>query len=74
MNYERNGQKMTASIQRDEIKIPDVPYQGLIDNEIGYIKLTSFTQTASEEVGKAIRYLEQSNLVGLESFKRIIEH
>ena len=27
----------------------------------------------SEEVGKAIRYLEQSNLVGLESFKRIID-
>ena len=27
----------------------------------------------SEEVGKAIRVLEQSNLAGLESFKRIID-
>ncbi len=27
----------------------------------------------SEEVGKAIRYLEQSNLAGLESFKRVID-
>ena len=27
----------------------------------------------SEEVGKTIRYLEQSNLAGLESFKRVID-
>jgi C-terminal processing protease CtpA/Prc len=40
------------SLTREEIKIPDVPYKGIIDpvNKVGYIKLNSFTQTAGQEV------------------------
>ena len=39
-------------LTREEIKIPDVPYKGMIDpvNKVGYIKLNSFTQTAGQEV------------------------
>jgi carboxyl-terminal processing protease len=48
-----NGKQETIAFTRDEIKIKDVPYHGMIDNEIGYIKLTSFTQTAHSEVLKA---------------------
>ena len=38
----------THTLTREEIKIPDVPYKGMIDqaNKVGYIKLNSFTQTA----------------------------
>lgn len=43
----------TAEVTRDEIKLPDVPYSGMVEEGIGYIKLNSFTQTASKNVKKA---------------------
>jgi carboxyl-terminal processing protease len=46
---------------REEIKIPDVPYKGMIDpaEEVGYIKLNSFTQTAGQEVRNAMKELKE---------------
>ena len=46
---------------REEIKIPDVPYKGMIDpvNKVGYFKLNSFTQTAGQEVRTAIKELKE---------------
>ena len=41
-----NVGKKTISVTRDEIKLPDVPYSGMINASTGYIKLNSFTQTA----------------------------
>lgn len=48
------------TLTREEIKIPDVPYKGFIDpvNKVGYIKLNSFTQTASQEVRNAFKELK----------------
>jgi carboxyl-terminal processing protease len=54
----RDGKELNLPITRDEIKIPDVPYAGILTNNIGYIKLNSFTQTASEEVIKAFKDLK----------------
>ncbi|MCB0477330.1 MAG: S41 family peptidase [Crocinitomicaceae bacterium] len=62
VEFERNGEKMSTNITRDEIKIPDVPYTGMLDDEIGYVKLNSFTQTASGEVGKAIKDLRKQGM------------
>jgi carboxyl-terminal processing protease len=45
---------LTIPITRDEIKLPDVPYSGMLDETTGYIKLNSFTQTASSDVKKAL--------------------
>jgi carboxyl-terminal processing protease len=45
------------SIVRQEIKVKDVPYYGMINNEVGYIKLTGFTQTAGNEVKEALNNL-----------------
>lgn len=47
----------TAEVTRDEIKLPDVPYSGMVDEGIGYIKLNSFTQTASKNVKEAYESL-----------------
>lgn len=55
------GEK-TFEIERDEIKLKDVPYAGILKDDIGYIKLNSFTQTASEEVKKAYNLLEQQGM------------
>lgn len=45
-------------ITRDEIKIPDVPYAGILENKIGYVKLNSFTQTAASDVKSAIEKMK----------------
>ncbi|MBW6460432.1 MAG: S41 family peptidase [Bacteroidales bacterium] len=51
---ERAGQKpMQVKVVREEIKIPNIPYYGMLYNNIGYIKLSNFTQQAGNEVKKA---------------------
>jgi len=58
----RNGTESTLhTLVREEIKIPDVPFKGIIDveNGVGYIKLNSFTQTAGQEVRNAIKELKE---------------
>lgn len=50
--------KKKITIARDEIKIPDVPYFGMLKGEVGYVKLNSFTQTASADVKNAIQKLQ----------------
>jgi carboxyl-terminal processing protease len=48
------------TLTREEIKIPDVPYMGMVDpvNKVGYLKLNSFTQTAGQEVRNAVKELK----------------
>ena len=45
-------------VVREEVKIQDVPYFGMLNNEVGYIMLNSFTETASKEVTKAFKDLK----------------
>ncbi len=59
VEIERKGEgKKKITISRDEIKIPDVPYFGMLKDQVGYVKLNSFTQTASADVKKAIQKLQ----------------
>ena len=62
LEVERAGKPMSFTITRDEIQIPDIPYAGLIDARTGYISLSSFTQTASEEVKKNILALQAKGM------------
>lgn len=52
----RPGQKenLKFKIQREKIKISNVVYQGLVDGDIGYIKLDDFTPGAAKEVEDAV--------------------
>ncbi len=45
------------TILREEIKINNVPYYGIIKNNVGYIRLSGFTKGASEEVKIALNDL-----------------
>lgn len=56
------GKQEVVKIVRDEIKVPDIPYAGMLNNEIGYIKLSSFTQTASSEVRKNFLELKEKGM------------
>jgi carboxyl-terminal processing protease len=63
MEIERpNEGKKTLNLTRDEIKIPDVPYSGIIKDKVGYIKLNSFTQTAHADVLKAFERLKSEGM------------
>jgi carboxyl-terminal processing protease len=53
--------KPTASefaVTRESIKTPDVPHFQLLENNVGYIKLDEFTQTASEDVKTSFNTLK----------------
>lgn len=52
---------MTISLTREEIKVPNVPYHGMINEEIGYLTLTTFTQKAGANVGDALKKLKEEN-------------
>lgn len=56
----------TYTFNREEIKINSVAYSGMLDNNIGYIKLISFTENASKEVQDALLNLKKNpNLKGV---------
>lgn len=61
----REGEKepLEKTVMREEIKINSVPYFGMLDNEIGYIRLTGFTDNAGGEVRDALMELKSKNNV-----------
>jgi len=61
---EKEGKKI-ISVTRDEIKLADVPYAGMLNSTTGYIKLNSFTQTASSEVKTAFTSLQGQGMKNL---------
>jgi carboxyl-terminal processing protease len=62
LELERVGhdKPLTINITREKIVLDAVPYYGMLNEQIGYIRLTSFTQTASAEVKKALLSLKQN--------------
>ena len=49
---------LELSVTRESIKTPDVPHFQLLENNVGYIKLDEFTQTASEDVKNSFNDLK----------------
>ena len=52
------GGHKTFKVTREEIKLPDLPYSGMLSNNIGYVKLSSFSQTAFNSVKQAFDELK----------------
>ncbi len=59
----REGEKdlIEKSVTREEIKINNVPYSGIIGDDVGYIRLTGFTENAGMEVKNALTDLKAKN-------------
>ena len=51
---------MSFTLERRKVKVPDVPYQGMLTDKTGYLALNSFTKTASMNVRKALLNLTDS--------------
>ncbi len=63
LKISRQGKEMSFTFAREEIKMPSVPYYGFVSENIGYIKLNSFTQTAAKEVLDAYNALQKQGTV-----------
>lgn len=57
---------LTFTLTREEIKIQNLPYYGIVQDSIGYIKLDRFSRQSGEDVKMAIRELRnRADLAGL---------
>ncbi|MCK5846569.1 MAG: S41 family peptidase [Bacteroidales bacterium] len=50
-----------VSLKREDIKVNDVPYFGMLQDSIAYVKLTSFRKTAAKEIMAALDSLNNAN-------------
>jgi carboxyl-terminal processing protease len=58
--------EMTVTLTREEIKIKNVPFYGVVRDGIGYIRLNSFTERAGMEVRNAmIAMIAKNKIEGL---------
>lgn len=58
VTYVRQGETKTATVTREAVEANAVPLYRMIDETIGYIALSKFTATASNEVKLALRELK----------------
>lgn len=67
VKIERPGVKkpMDIKLVRENIQIPSVPYYGMQDDKVGYIKLTGFKDKSAQEIKKAFLDLKQQGATSL---------
>ncbi|MCR4828997.1 MAG: S41 family peptidase [Bacteroidales bacterium] len=58
LKLERDGKVFERTLTRAEIKLPNVPYYGMLPGDIGYVKLDEFTQDAAKNVRTAFKELK----------------
>lgn len=59
------GKTMTKKITRRAIQMPAIPYYGVVDGNIGYINLNSFTEDCSKDMRRAFVDLRGQGIVSL---------
>ncbi len=64
VTVERRGSEepIQFELERERVQIPAVPYKGMIDDKLGYIKLRSFTRGCGEKVKGAIKELKDEGM------------
>ncbi|MBI1289159.1 MAG: PDZ domain-containing protein [Flavobacteriales bacterium] len=64
VKVKRYGQEkpFDVTIMREEIQIKSVPYSGMLNDEVGYLNLSSFTDNCSKEVKDAIVELKEKGM------------
>lgn len=62
---EREGESKPIEkvLTREEIKLQNVPFSGVVGKDVGYIKLSSFTQDAGRDVKEAFLKLKDNDKV-----------
>lgn len=57
--------QMEINLQREEIRQDNVSYYGMLEGNIGYIKLDKFLENSGQEVKNALLNLKKNDLKGL---------
>ena len=67
MLIKREGEPelLTFDFQRELIKVPDVSYSGLMADRTGYVKLSNFSKYSAEDLERAVRKLNATQLKAL---------
>ncbi|MBC8053449.1 MAG: PDZ domain-containing protein [Sphingobacteriaceae bacterium] len=65
LTVKRYGETITKSINREEISQPNVSYSGMMNNNVGYIKLDKFLENSAKEVQDALVNLQKNNPSGI---------
>ena len=61
----RDGAVITRKLFRDEIKQPNVPYSGMMPDQIAYIRLDKFLENSAQEVRDAAATLNKQQPKGM---------
>lgn len=63
LKIRRPGRKddFSVTLVRDEVEVPNVPYSGMVSEDVGYIALTTFTRNAGHNVAEALEKLKAAN-------------
>jgi carboxyl-terminal processing protease len=65
VNRPGENKPLEFTFMRDEVKVKNVPYFFLLDNHVGYIKLTGFMDNAANEVRAALMDLKQKGATSI---------
>jgi len=52
------SKEQTFALTREEVKVENVPYSGMLNEDIGYVALTTFTRNAGRNVANALKDLQ----------------
>lgn len=61
----RDGTVINKTLVREEIKQPNVSYSGMLDQQIGYIRLDKFLENSGQEVKDALEQINKQKPKGL---------
>ncbi len=61
----RTKDTVDVTVTRQIIKIPAVPYSGIVQDKVGYIRFTSFTTDCSKEVKEALVTLKKQGATSI---------
>ncbi|MFK8102892.1 MAG: S41 family peptidase [Saprospiraceae bacterium] len=63
MTVQRPGTKKPLKITmlREEVKVPNVPFSGMVSDKVGYVSLSTFTRNAGKNVGDALKKLKAAH-------------
>lgn len=69
LTIRRPGEKSDRKVKltREEVDVPNVPYSGMVSEDVGYLALTTFTRDAGRNVANAYKALikEKPDMKGL---------
>ncbi|MBU1651916.1 S41 family peptidase [bacterium] len=67
ITVERIGvaEPINFTLLRDNITVKDISFSGLLDNTIGYVRLTRFSRNAGSELRRELNQLKQQGMTGI---------